>query len=68
MNIQILRYSRSIRYFYLAEYKSIQVNDGRNFHFSTREDNGELNCEVISNTLKWRTRSEFYAWKKTAYS
>lgn len=63
MNIQILRYSGSIRYFYLAEYKSIQVNDGSNFQTSIHEENGEHNCEVIPNTLKGRTHSDFYAWQ-----
>ena len=50
MNIQILRYTRRIRYLYLAEYRSTQVNDGVNLKTITHEVNGELNCKVVPNT------------------
>ena len=52
MNIQKLRYTRRIRYLYLAEYRSTQVNDGVNLKTITHEVNGELNCKVIPNTWK----------------
>ena len=69
MNIQKLRYTRRIRYLYLAEYRSTQVNDGINLITCIRIVNGEENCKVIPNSWKGKTHSEFYAWKKKqAYS